>query len=107
MNYNLFIAIILGIVLIISLPVILFCIREHSQFSKSRKVTVGMPAEKMLKIMGREHERIFCRNKEIRYIWRLKGSAYTSSGITYYSGIRTVEIATKDNVVVSVKRYIS
>ena len=103
--------IMIAVVLVISvIGAIIHSATVNAQRSKVDSITLGMPEQQMLSIMGSGYNRSLLKNNRTKYEWRLSNAH--SSGVSYrgmssrtYSGVRKVAIYCKDGVVEEVKPY--
>jgi len=93
----------IGILLVLY---ILIIYNQREQLKRYESITIGMSEEEMLKIMGEGYNKSSLKNNRFKYEWRINASsAKNGMGGRVYSGVRKVDIYTKDGVVEEVKPY--
>ncbi len=93
----------IGILLVLY---ILIIFNQREQLKRYESITIGMPEEDMLKIMGSGYNKSSLKNNRFKYEWRINAtSAKNGFGGRMYSGVRKVDIYTKDGVVEEIKPY--
>ena len=103
-----FIVLFVFCVLLFILAMIPFIIRLN-QMKRYRKITIGMTENEMLNIMGGRPIKSSLKNNRFKYEWRINASSTTSGSkgvyTTTYSGVKKVDIYTKDGYVEEIKPY--
>lgn len=84
--------------------------RQTSQRDKVESITLGMPEDEMLSIMGNDYNRSLLKNNRVKYEWRYSNGSstgYYNRGYSarQYHGVRKVTIYCKNGVVEEVKPY--
>ena len=85
---------------------------NYSKISKLKRykmIDLGMKESEMLSIMGTGYNRSLLKNNRTKYEWRIRA---TSHGVSHngvssrsYSGVKKVDIYTKDGYVEEVRPY--
>lgn len=106
------ILIVMGIIMLAAAVVgaIVHSANVSSQRSKIDNITLGMPQQQMLSIMGSGYNRSLLKNNRTKYEWRFSyahntGTSYRGISSRTYSGVRKVAIYCKDGYVEEVKPY--
>ena len=93
----------IGILLVLY---ILIMVSQREQLKRYESVTIGMPEEDMLKIMGSGYNKSSLKNNRFKYEWRINAtSAKNGLGGRMYSGVRKVAIYIKDGKVEEIRPY--
>lgn len=104
---------IICLVVILYFSLIMLALKKRNekvnQLRTYEQIRLGMSESEMLMIMGGGYNRSLLKNGRKKYEWRINSSSYsayykgTSSRV--YSGVKKVDIYTKDGYVEEVKPY--
>ena len=88
----------------------IFKIPQDVQQNKVSLITLGMPEDEMLAIMGNRYNKSLLKNNRVKYEWRYSnggsyGSSFKGFSTRFYSGVRKVDIYCKNGFVKEVKPY--
>lgn len=100
-TYAGFLVLIIGFLLLGVIDTLLFM----PKLSRYKQITLGMPEQEMLKIMGKGYDKSLLKNNKNKYEWRINATSYGYRGFRTYSGVRKVDIVTQNGVVIEVRPY--
>jgi len=82
---------------------------KKKQLKKYNDIYIGMLEEDMLSIMGKGYNKSSLRDGSFKYEWRINATStgYSNNGISSrkYSGVKKVDIYTKNGKVVEIKPH--
>lgn len=103
---------VVGIFIIIILVILLAGLQTSNkmhQLKRYEKITINMPEEEMLSIMGTGYDKSLLKNNRVKYEWRINASSYGNNSGSFstrtYSGVKKVTIYVKNGRVEEVKPY--
>lgn len=100
-----FVTIIVAIVVVLFVYAIYHDISRNTQLKRYERIQIGMPESEMLSIMGKGYNKSSLTNGKYKYEWRINGISYGSHGFRSYSGVRKVDIYTRNNSVIEIRPY--
>ena len=100
-TYAGFLVLIIGFLLLCGIDTLLFM----PKLNRYKQITLGMPEQEMLKIMGKGYDKSLLKNNKNKYEWRINATSYGHKGFRTYSGVRKVDIVTQNGVVIEVRPY--
>lgn len=85
-------------------------VKHYEQRDNYKQISLNMPEEDMLKIMGNRYNRSLLKNGRTKYEWRYSngtsyGTYYKGMSFRSYSGVSKVDIYCKNGVVEEVRPY--
>ena len=79
---------------------------ERQQLKRYEQITIGMPEDEMLQIMGKGYNKSSLKNNRFKYEWRINArSSNNGMGGRMYSGVKKVTIYIKDGKVEEIKPF--
>lgn len=95
---------------VIMVSIIIGVISAKRRINKLRRylrVSIGMPEDEVMVIMGRGYARSLLKDGRTKYEWRIEatsyGTSYRGHSTRAYSGVKKVDIYIKNGVVEEVK----
>lgn len=101
--------IVIALYIIIIIAALIIKRKKLKQLQRYWYIEIGMAEDDMLRIMGNGYNRSLLKNNRVKYEWRIKSTStgYYSNGVSTrtYSGVKKVEIFTKDGYVEEVRPF--
>lgn len=108
MNDEMLYLIIVG-VLALAIIVWIVDIAKHAQLKRYRKIHIGMSEVDMLAIMGGGYNMSSLKGDKRKYEWRINarssGTSYKGYSTRSYTGVKKVDIYTKNGFVEEIRPY--
>ena len=95
----------IGLLFLAALISYFVTLSKRAQLRSYTHVRPGMSEEEMLSIMGGGYNRSYLANNRVKYEWRMESVSYGRGGVRSYSGVRKVDIYTRNGRVEEVKPY--
>ena len=96
-------------IVVVPAIVVLKLVSNEGKLKRYWDVTIDMPEQEMLSIMGGGYSRSLLKNNRVKYEWRINavsfGRSYNGFNIRSYSGVKKVAIYVKDGYVEEIKPY--
>ena len=94
-----------GLVIVLFAMALIIPIYQRDQLKRYESVSIGMSEAEMLQIMGGGYNKSSLKNNRNKYEWRINATSYGKNGFRAYSGVRKVDIYTKDGRVEEIRPY--
>ncbi len=100
---------VLYILVIVFIIALIHDVLKRMQLKRYKRIHIGMAENEMLSIMGSGYNVSSLKNNRKKYEWRINATSIGSYGsgtsVRSYSGVRKVDIYTKDGRVEEIRPY--